>query len=115
MLTKTSANVKRKTKWVYFLTDDNDLLQKCNTIWENVSADVKKEFDSESLCNKNFLKTKMKSHCDEVTNFYDKGFPKVDSNHTCLSVISLDSALKKDENYYSQVFLKDCKFIKRKK
>ena len=22
------------------------------------------------------------------------------SNHTCLSVISLDSALKKDENYY---------------
>ena len=22
------------------------------------------------------------------------------SNHTCLSVISLDAALKKDENYY---------------
>ena len=26
------------------------------------------------------------------------------SNHTCLAVISLDSALKKDENYYSQMF-----------
>ena len=26
--------------------------------------------------------------------------PKVDSNHTCLAVISLDSALKKDKNYY---------------
>ena len=24
--------------------------------------------------------------------------PKVDSSHTCLAVISLDSALKKDEN-----------------
>ena len=28
--------------------------------------------------------------------------PKVDSSHTCLSVISMDSALKKDENYYPQ-------------
>ena len=37
----------------------------------------------------------MKSHGDEVTNFYDKEIPKLDSNHTCLAVISLDSALKK--------------------
>ena len=36
------------------------------------------------------------------------------SNHTCLAVISLDSALKKDENYYPQVFLKDCKYIEKK-
>ena len=27
---------------------------------------------------------------------------------TCLAVISLDSALKKDDNYYPQVFLKEC-------
>ena len=38
----------------------------------------------------------------------------MDSNHTCLPVISLDSAPKKDENYYPQVFLKECKFIKKK-
>ena len=34
----------------------------------------------------------------------------MDSNHTCLAVISLDSALKKDESYYSHVFLKECKY-----
>ena len=28
--------------------------------------------------------------------------------------MNLDSALKKDENYYPQVFLKDCKYIKEK-
>ena len=49
----------------------------------------KKEFDSE------LLKTKIKSYGDEVTDFHDKKSPKVDSNHTCLGVISLDSALKK--------------------
>ena len=53
---------------------------------------------------KTILKTKIKSHGDEVTDFYDKEISKVDSNHTCLSVISLDYALKKDENYYTQVF-----------
>ena len=38
----------------------------------------------------------------------------VDSNHTCLAVITLDSALKKDDNYYPQVFLKDCKYIEKR-
>ena len=92
---------------------DDDLLEKLNTIWEKVSADIKKEFDSEPVYNK-ILKTKINSHGDEVTDFYDKEVPKGDSNHTCLEVISLDSALKKDENYYPQVFSKECKYIEKK-
>ena len=59
------------------------------------------------------FKIKIKSHSDEVTDFYDKEIPKMDSNGTCLAVISLDSALKKDENYYPEVFLKECKYIKK--
>ena len=35
--------------------------------------------------------------------FFDKEIPKDDPNHTCLAVISLDSTLKKDGNYYPQV------------
>ena len=38
----------------------------------------------------------------------------MDSNHPCLAVISLDSALKKDDNYYLQVLLKECKYIEKK-
>ena len=37
---------------------------------------------------------------------YDKETPKTDSNHDCLPVNSLVSSLKKDGNYYPQVFLK---------
>ena len=40
--------------------------------------------------------------------------PKVDSNYTCLTVISFDSALRKDENYYPQMFLKECIYIEKK-
>ena len=46
--------------------------------------------------------------------FYDKKIIKVGSNHSCLAVISLDSACKKDDNYYLQVFLKECKYIEKK-
>ena len=60
------------------------------------------------------MKTIIKSYCDEVTDFYDKEIPKLDSNYTCLAAISLDFALKKYENYYLQVFLKECKCIKKK-
>ena len=102
MLPKMSAYVKRYDglgKWIYFLIEDDDLLEKYKIIWDKVSADIKKEFDRQPAYNKNFLKTKVKSHGDEVTDFYDKKISKVDSNHTCLAVIRLDSALKKDENY----------------
>ena len=60
------------------------------------------------------MKTKIKSHSDKVTDFYDKEIPKVDSNHTCLEAISLDSAFKKDNNYSPQVFLKECKYLEKK-
>ena len=46
------------------------------------------------------MKTKIKYHGNEVINIYAKEIPKVDSNLTCLAVISLDSALDKDGNYY---------------
>ena len=48
------------------------------------------------------MKTKIKSHGDELWDFYDKEIAKVDSNHTCLAIVSLDSALKKDDNYDPQ-------------
>ena len=38
----------------------------------------------------------------------------MESNHTCLAMTSLDSVLKKDDNYYLQVSLKDCKYIEEK-
>ena len=52
-----------------------------------------------------------KPYRDEVKHFYDKEIRKTDFNLSCLAVIRLDSALKKDKSYYSQVFLKECKHI----
>ena len=56
---------------MYFLIEDDNLLEKYNTNWYKVIADMKKEFDSEPIYNKNYLKTNIKCHGDEVTDSYD--------------------------------------------
>ena len=48
-----------------------------------------------------------------ATDFQDKEMLKAGSNNTCLAVITIDSTLKKDENYYPQVHLKECKYIEK--
>ena len=88
MLPKTSAYAKSydgQTKWMYFLIEDDGLLEKYNTIWDKVCANIKKELDTEPVSNKNFLKTKIKFHGDEVKIFTIKKFLKT---------------LRKNDNYY---------------
>ena len=78
MLPKTNAYVKScdgKTKWIYFSSEDDDLLETYNIIWDKVSADIKQEVDSEPVCNKQFLKTKIKSRVMKLQTFRIKKFP----------------------------------------
>ena len=68
LLPKTRACVKRyagQAKWMYFLIENDGLLEKYNNIWDKVRANFKKELDSVFVNDKNFLKTKIKSDCDE--------------------------------------------------
>ena len=64
--------------------------KKSYTIWDKVSADIKKEFDSEPVYNNFFF---LKSQGNEATGFYNKEIPKAGSNYTCLARITIDSAL----------------------
>ena len=44
MLPKTSPHVKsygRQTKWMCFLIENDDLLEKYNAIWDKTSTDIK--------------------------------------------------------------------------
>ena len=64
---------------------------------------------------KRFLKTKIKYYGVNATDFRDKEIPKVRSNYACLAVISIDFVLKKDKNYYPQIFSEECKYIEKEK
>ena len=61
------------------------------------------------------MKTKIKSCSDKATDFLYKEMPKVGFNYICLAVILIliEFVLKKDKNYYPQMFFKKCKYIKK--
>ena len=92
MLPKTRVYARShdgRTEWIYFLIEDDDILEKYNTIWDKISADIKKEFGSKTACNNFFF-----GNQNEASDFHDKKIPETGSNHTSLAVIMIDSALK---------------------
>ena len=70
-------------------------IKKYNDVLNKVSNSIKKEFDSEPIYSKRFLKTKIKSNGDDDTDFQNKKIPKVGSNYSCLAVILIDFVFKK--------------------
>ena len=93
------------------------LLRKYKKIWEKVSNLRNIEFDSEIVYgdNNKYIKTKIKQYGDNTnTNFQGKEMLKENESYKCLSLIMLESVIKKIYIYFPQTFLEECKYeIKR--
>ena len=48
-------------------------------------------------------------------NFHNDEIPEESSQCICLLVLFIDSAYRKDNNYYLKVFLEECKYVVREK
>ena len=71
-----------------------------------------KEFDSEPVYNKKYLKTKIISYDGRKnTNFHNNEMFKEGSHCVYSSVILIDSVFKMAKNYYLQVYLEECKYV----
>ena len=67
-----------------------------------------------------YIKTRIKTYKDSITtNFYNKNgskkIPEEKVPHKCLSIVILDSIICAFEKFYPQVFLEECKYVKKKK
>ena len=100
-----------ETKYMDFLIKDDELLKKYIEICEKVNNIIKKEFDSERVYNKKYLKAKIKSYNGKINT----NLPKEGSQYICLSVSLLDSFFRTGKNYYPQVFLEECKCVVKEK
>ena len=96
--------------------DDSKFFKSYCKIWKTIKSLLGIEFDSEPVyCDTDFYIKKVKMYDNKVnTNFQVKETPKGDSSYKCLSMIILDSVVKVGKKYYPQVFLEECKYIKRK-
>ena len=104
-----------ETKYMSFLIKDDELLEEYHEIWEKVK-NIKKEFDSEPVCNEKYLKAKIKSYNGKInTNFHSNKILKEGSQFICLSIILIDPVFRTGKNYYPQVFLEECKYVIKEK
>ena len=78
--------------------------------WRVIKCEIYGEDDK-------YIKAKIKSYQDKVnTNFQGKKTPKENLSYKCLSIITLESIIKANKKYYTQILLDECKYeIKNKK
>ena len=77
-----------------------------------MSKSIKKEFDSESIYIKKYLRIQIKSYSRKIsTNFQNNKVAKEGSQCIFQSVIMIDSVFKIDKSHYPQVYLEECKYV----
>ena len=68
------------------------------------------------MYNEEYLKSKVKSYNGKTNaNSHNIKIPKENSQLIFLSVILIHSVFSTGKNYYSQVFLEECKFVVKEK
>ena len=87
------------------------MLKEYKEIWKKVSNAIKKEFDSNLVYIKKYLRTKIKSYKGKINKNFCNKIPKEGSQYICLSVVLLDSIFKTDKNVILKFFLEECKYF----
>ena len=100
-----------------FRANHKQLLKNYNKIWEKVERLIKINFESKPVYGDDdkCIKTKIKIYADSmITNFHNRKIAKEKSPCKCLSIIMLDSVIKANKKYYSQILLEECKYVQEK-
>ena len=84
---------------------------------DKISKLLKKRFDSRSVWDNKYIKTKIKIYNNKMDrNFHRNEMPKHNEYCDYLSAVLLDSVIIVDKMYYPQIFLKEYRYaVKRKR
>ena len=105
-----------ETKFMCFFIKGDELLEKYNEIWEKLQNTLKKLIVNQYIYNEKYWKAKIKSYNGEInTNLHNIEIPKEGCQCICWRVILADSVFRTGKNYYTQVFLEECKYVVKKK
>ena len=100
-----------------FATDDEEVYEKYNEIWEVVRKLLKLEFTVNPIRDDKYIISKLKIfNGTNRTTFTDNIIPIERNNYTCIAAIDIDSVLKIDnKRAYPQAYLEQCKYKLRKR
>ena len=97
-----------------FVTDDEEIYEKSNEIWEVIRKLLKVDFTVGPVRDDKYLVAKLKIF-DRInrTTFTNNAIPIERNRYTCIPAIDIDSVPKIDKRVYPQAYLEQCKY-KRK-
>ena len=104
-------NLKLKKKLMSFRIADNKLSQKYKTFWTKIEDLKNVELNVLPVYYDRYIKTKIRTYGDKFyANYCASNVLKDDIECDSFSVISFDSLLVYENNYYLQVYLDNCTY-----
>ena len=100
-----------------FVSDDEEIYEKCNEIWKVVRKLLKVKFSVGPVRDDKYIIAKLKIfNRINRTTFTDNAIPIGRNLYTCIPTIDIDSVLKIDnKRTYPQAYLEQCKYKLRKR
>ena len=99
-----------------FVTDDEEVYEKYNKLWEVVRKLLKLKFTVNPIRDDNYIIAKLKIFNGIYrTTFTNNIIPIERNNYTCIAAIDVDSVLKIEKRAYPQAYLEQCKYKLRKR
>ena len=100
-----------------FVTDDEEIYEKYNEIWEVVRKLLKLKLTVGPVRDDKYIIAKLKIfNRINGTTFTDNAIPIERNHYTCMPAIDIDSVLKIDnKRAYPQAYLEQCKYKLKKR
>ena len=99
-----------------FVTDDKEIYEKYNEIWNVVKKLLKLKFFVSSIRDDKYIITKLKIFKNiNPTTFTDNVMPIEKRRYICIPAIDIDSVLKIDKKVFPQAYLEQCKYKLKKR
>ena len=99
-----------------FVTDDKEVCEKYDEIWNVVKKLLKLKFTASPMRDDKYILAKLKIFKKiNLTTFTDNGMPIEKNHYICIPVIDIASVLKIDKKALPQAYLEQCKYKLKKR
>ena len=98
-----------------FIIKDDNVLDKCNEIWDEIKETSRIKFHSTPVYVENYIKAKVREFNSVIkTNFLGDEVSKEIEHYTCIVCITIDSVMRMEKKNYPKVYLKKSKYRMKK-
>ena len=103
-------------KIMSFVTDDKEVYEKYDEIWNVVKSFLKLKFAASPIRDDKYILAKSKIFKKKNLTTFNNNIAPIEKNHyICILAIDIDSVIKIDKKAYPQAYLEECKYKLKKR